>query len=267
MARFLDEIVAWHRARVAADTRDKARLHSRATASLVADPPRPFEAALRDPRAITLIAEEKRRSPSRGDLAPGLDPAALAREYEAGGAGALSVLTDGPHFGGSAEDLALARGATSLPVLRKDFTVSVADVDDARLMGADAVLLIVAALTDEELRHMLEEAGSLQMASLVEVHDEAEAERALAGGARVVGVNQRDLRTFEVDGDRALRLASVLGPEVVRVAESGISSAGDVRQLAEAGFDAVLVGEALVRSPDPAAAVRAFTSLAGTGAC
>ncbi len=210
-----------------------------------------------------MIAEIKRRSPSKGDIAPVLDVADLARRYEAGGAAALSVLTDQTHFAGSAQDLRHARAATTVPVLRKDFTVSANDVCDARLMGADAVLLIVAALSDRELRVLLELAGELGIAALVEVHDEAEAERALASGASVVGVNQRDLRTFEVDGERALRVGRYLPGTVVKVAESGIGSRDQVARLAAAGYDAVLVGEALVRSPDPAATV---AGLRGDGA-
>jgi indole-3-glycerol phosphate synthase len=266
MARFLDEIVAWHRARAAADERDRAALANRAAATLDSDPTRDFAAALCAAPGIGVIAEVKRRSPSKGDLVPRLDPAAIARDYEAGGAAALSVLTDERYFGGSAEDLVAARAAVGLPVLRKDFTVAPADVDDARLMGADAVLLIVAALSDAELRGLIERAGELSMTALVEVHDEKEAERARVAGARVVGVNQRDLRTFEVDSERAVRVARALGPDVVRVAESGISSPADLSVLAEAGFDAVLVGEAFVRAPDRIAAVRAMAAPAAAAA-
>jgi indole-3-glycerol phosphate synthase len=188
-------------------------------------------------------------------LAPGLDPAALARAYEAGGAVGLSVLTDRDFFGGSPEDLMAARGATRLPVLRKDFTVGPADVLDARLMGADAVLLIAAALKPAALEELLELSKAVGLDPLVEVHDEAEAEVALAAGATVVGVNQRDLGTFEVDTARAERVVKVLPDSVARVAESGIGGRDDVRRLHLAGFDAVLVGESLVTSADPGAAV------------
>src|SRR5690606_27311825 len=164
----------------------------------------------------------KRRSPSRGDLAAGLDPAALAAAYERGGATCLSVLTDREFFGGSPDDLRAARAAVSLPVLRKDFTVSEADVCDARIMGADAVLLIVAALDQAELAAFHQLAGEIGLDALVEIHDEAELERALEVGATLVGVNQRDLVTFEVDTDRAVRMAPQMPAGVVRVAESGV---------------------------------------------
>lgn len=218
---------------------------------------RDFRAALTRP-GLSVIAEIKRRSPSRGDLAPGLVPAELARAYEAGGAACLSVLTDEEFFGGSADDLREARAACGLPVLRKDFIVSAVDVVEARLMGADAVLLIVAALSDEELARLHNLTTELGMAALVEVHDEAELERALAVGATIVGVNQRDLRTFEVDHSLAARLAARMPAGVVKVAESGIRDRSDAAALEDAGFDAVLVGESLVTSPDPAAAVRAL---------
>ncbi|HEX6595909.1 MAG TPA: indole-3-glycerol phosphate synthase TrpC, partial [Acidimicrobiales bacterium] len=199
-----------------------------------------------------LIAEVKRRSPSRGDLNRGLDPALLAKSYEAGGAAALSVLTDERWFGGSAADLATARAACDLPVLRKDFTVDARDVADARLMGADAVLLIVAVLSDDELSTFGSLAAGLGMAALVEVHDEPELDRALAAGASVVGINSRDLRTFTIDRDLPARLRGRIPAGVVTVAESGIRGRADV----PAGFDAVLVGETLVTSADPVAALR-----------
>jgi indole-3-glycerol phosphate synthase len=207
---------------------------------------------------LAVIAEIKRRSPSKGDLDPGLDPAAVARDYEAGGAACLSVLTDAPHFGARAGDLPAARDACALPVLRKDFTVAEADVCDARLMGADAVLLIVAALDDGELARFAALAGRLRLDALVEVHDEQELERALAAGATLVGVNQRDLATFEVDPARAERVGAAIPPGVVAVAESGIRGAADARRLAAAGFDAVLVGESAVRAADRAGAVAAL---------
>lgn len=174
------------------------------------------------------------------------------------------MLTDGPHFGGDPADLAAARAAVGLPVLRKDFTVAEADVCDARLMGADAVLLIVAALDDAELSSLRQLATHLDLAALVEVHDEAEVERALAAGADLVGVNQRDLMTFSVDAHRALDLAARLPAGVVRVAESGITGREDVAVLADVGYDAVLVGEALVTSGDPEGEARALVA-AGAG--
>ncbi len=207
---------------------------------------------------VGVIAEVKRRSPSKGDLAPSLDPALLATTYEAGGAAALSVLTDEEFFGGSADDLRAARAAVALPVLRKDFTVCEADVLDARLMGADAVLLIAAALDDAELSHLHALALAVGLDALVEVHDEVEAARAVEVGARLVGVNQRDLVTFEVDTTRAVRVAASLPDGVVRVAESGITDVAQVGRLVAAGYHGILVGESLVTSPDPAAAVAAF---------
>src|SRR5436190_21474385 len=194
MATYLDRILAWHRERAEQDTRDFVDL---ARAALACAPARGFAEALRGDDRLAVIAEVKRRSPSKGDLDLRLDPAALAIAYEAGGASALSVLTDGPHFGGSASDLQAARSATALPVLRKDFTVSRLDVCDARLMGADCVLLIAAALDDEELAELHALALDVGLDALVEIHDEAELKRALAVGAQLVGVNQRDLVTFE----------------------------------------------------------------------
>jgi indole-3-glycerol phosphate synthase len=202
-----------------------------------------------------VIAEIKRRSPSRGDLDPGLDPGAVARDYEAGGASCVSVLSEGPFFGGSAEDVTAARAGCGLPVLRKDFTVAAADVADARLMGADAILLIVAALTDEELVTLLSLARRIGLEALVEAHDEAEVERALDAGAELIGVNQRDLTSFAVDHERALRVLGAIPADVVAVAESGIRDADDARRLADAGYRAVLVGETLMRAGDRRAAL------------
>ena len=203
-----------------------------------------------------MIAEVKRRSPSKGDLAAGLDPSELAGRYEAGGAACLSVLTDEEFFGGSAADLQAARAACSLPVLRKDFTVCLADVFDARLMGADCVLLIVAALSDDELRTFHNAAVGVGLDVLVEVHDEAELDRALSAGATLVGVNQRDLVTFEVDTARAVRMARAIPEGVLKVAESGIRGRQDALTLRDAGYDGLLVGETLVRAPDAAQAVK-----------
>ncbi|MDA8296760.1 MAG: indole-3-glycerol phosphate synthase TrpC [Actinomycetota bacterium] len=256
MATYLDAIVAHHRARAGADRRSRAEL---AEAAAAASAPRDFLGALAaPPGAVAVIAEIKRRSPSKGDLAPDLDPAGLAAAYRAGGAAALSVLTDAPHFGGGAADLVAARAATPLPVLRKDFTVAALDCYDARAMGADAVLLIAAALSDGELEELAGVAGVLGLAALVEVHDEAELDRALGIGARLVGVNQRDLHTFEVDTERALRVGAAIPSGVVRVAESGIRDHADLARLAQGGFDAVLVGERLVTAPDPGAALAAL---------
>jgi indole-3-glycerol phosphate synthase len=255
MATYLDQILAVHRARAAADSRS---VEAQADVARRTPEPRPFRQSLIQDGRMAVIAEIKRRSPSRGDLAVELDPAAVAASYEAGGAACLSVLTDAQFFGGSAADLAAARGAVELPVLRKDFTVSGADVCDARLMGADAVLLIVAALHDDELAGLRRLAEELGLAALVEVHDEAELERALTAGADLVGVNQRDLFSFEVDDQRAERLAPLIPDGVVKVAESGVRGTADAAGLARAGFDAVLVGETLVRATDKEAALRSL---------
>jgi len=252
MGTVLDRIVAAHREAAAADDRNLEELKEQAAA---APPARKFRKGLGH-YGITVIAEIKRRSPSKGDLAPGLDPAILAMAYEAAGASAISVLTDGEFFGGSADDLVAARAAVSIPVLRKDFTVDDRDICDARIMGADAVLLIVAALTDDELKRFHALASDLGMAALVEVHDEAEVAKAVVVHADLMGVNQRDLHTFEVDRGRAVRLARTIPSGVVKVAESGIEDANDMTRLRDAGYAAALVGEHLVTAPDPGAALR-----------
>ena len=253
VAIYLDRIVAAHRAAAGEDVRPLDHLIEAALGMPLA---RPFTSALREGEALAVIAEVKRRSPSKGDLAPQLAPSVVAKAYADGGAACLSVLTDGIFFGALPEDLEETRTAVDLPVLRKDFTVSARDVCDARLMGADAVLLIAAALDDHELALFHGLATELGLDALVEVHDEAELDRALAAGATLVGVNQRDLTTFEVDGQRALRMAEAIPEGVVKVAESGITGPDDAGSLCQAGYHAVLVGESLVTSPDPAAAVR-----------
>jgi indole-3-glycerol phosphate synthase len=258
MATYLDNILVAHRKAAQNDSRDLTVLRRQVEDLL---PARGFAAALRSGKrqaGVAVIAEVKRRSPSKGALAPGLVPSVLAKAYEEGGAACLSVLTDEEFFGGSVADLQQARQAVALPVLRKDFTVSCADVVDARLMGADAVLLIASALDDFELRDFLALAREVGLDALVEVHDETEAERAVGAGATLVGVNQRDLFSFEVDTRRAVRVGRHLPAHVVRVAESGIKARVDVEELAAAGFDAILVGEALVTAPDAASALRAL---------
>jgi indole-3-glycerol phosphate synthase len=261
MATYLDRILEAHRAGAAADGRSVEALRDEA----VARPPcRGFAAAIDAAEGLAVIAEVKRASPSKGDLNRDLDPAAVAGAYEAGGATCLSVLTDADWFAGSADDLRAARAAVAIPVLRKDFTVSAADVCDARLMGADAVLLIAAALDDAELADFHALAGELGLDALVEIHDEPELERALRVGARLVGVNQRDLVTFEVDTDRAVRMAPQMPEGVVRVAESGVRGVADAARLAEAGYHAVLVGESLVTAGDHAGAVASLRAIART---
>jgi indole-3-glycerol phosphate synthase len=219
-------------------------------------PTRGFGAALAVGSGVAVIAEIKRRSPSKGALNIDLDPGGVARAYEVGGATCLSVLTDAEFFGGSPGDLAAAREATALPVLRKDFTVAPIDVVDARLMGADAVLLIAAVLGRLQLIDLHAVASDLGLDVLVEVHDEPELEIALQSGATLIGVNQRDLMTFEVDHERAARVASAIPDGIVKVAESGIRDREDTKRLTAAGYDAILVGERLVTSGDPGKAIR-----------
>ena len=222
-------------------------------------PARGFVAAL---RGGTVIAEMKRRSPSGGALRGDLDPEAVARGYAGAGAAALSVLTDGPDFGGSLDDMVAARDAVSIPVLRKDFTVDAVQVAESRVAGADAVLLIVAVLDDDALAACLDAASTYGIDALVEVHDEDEARRAVAAGATCVGVNNRDLRTLRTDLATFARLRSRIPAETVCIAESGVRDAEDVRRLVGEGADAVLVGETLMRSADPAAACRALVEAA-----
>jgi indole-3-glycerol phosphate synthase len=252
MATYLDAILAAHRAAAAADPRPLGPLVEAAHSM---PPARGFRAALAGASGLGVISEVKRRSPSKGALAAELDPAALAARYESGGATCISVLTDEAYFGGSAADLMAVHDACSLPVLRKDFTVDGRDVADARLMGADCVLLIAAALEDHELADLHALAVDVGLDALVEIHDEAELARAAAVGADLIGVNQRDLVTFEVDTARAVRMAPLMPSGVVRVAESGVRDAAGAAALARAGFHAVLVGEALVTAADPAEAV------------
>lgn len=211
-------------------------------------------AALRAP-GIAVIAEVKRASPSAGPLAPISDPAKLARAYQDGGARIISVLTEERRFHGSLDDLDAVRAAVSIPVLRKDFVVRPYQIHEARAHGADMLLLIVAALEQPALESMLERTESLGMTALVEVHTEAEADRALKAGARVIGVNARDLKTLKVDRDCFARIAPGLPSDVIRIAESGVRGTADLLAYAGAGADAVLVGEGLVKSGDPRAAV------------
>jgi indole-3-glycerol phosphate synthase len=260
MPSYLADILASHRAQARDDRRDPDELAEQveeATRRGTLPVPRDFAGALRVP-GLSCIAEVKRRSPSKGDLDPDLQPDLVAKEYVAGGASCLSVLTDEKYFGGSVSDLQAAREASGLPVLRKDFAVVEVDVIDARRMGADAVLLIAAALDDDELTRFQARAVALGLAALVEVHDEQELDRALAAGARLVGVNQRDLRTFTVDQERACALAARIPSDIVAVAESGIRDGEDARRLADAGYDAILVGETLVKATDRAAALRSL---------
>ncbi len=226
-----------------------------------APPVRPFREALAAGPSVALIAECKRRSPGAGPIRPDLDPVDLAAAYRRAGASALSVLTDERHFGGSLEDLRAVRAAVPLPVLRKDFVLDPLQVREARAAGADAILLIVRILDDASLRLLHDEATAHGMDVLVEVHDRAELERAIALGADLIGINNRDLSTFETRLDTTLALAASVPPDTLLVSESGIRTAGDVRRLAAAGAGAILVGESLLRAPDPEAAARALADV------
>jgi indole-3-glycerol phosphate synthase len=219
-------------------------------------PPRSLSASLRSTKGMACIAEFKRRSPSRGWLHRDADVSAVVSTYEAAGAAAASVLTDTPFFGGSLDDLRRARATAGLPLLRKDFIVDPYQVVEARVAGADAVLLIVAALRDEDLRGLLAETARWGLEALVETHDAEEVARAVAMGARIIGVNHRDLRTFDLNMDLAVTMRPLVPDDRLVVAESGIRDAADVRRLRAAGIDAILVGETLMRAPNPAAALR-----------
>ncbi|MGY2703963.1 indole-3-glycerol phosphate synthase TrpC [Nocardioides sp. HB32] len=255
----LDEIVAGVRVDLA--ERESATSLADLRAALAdADPPRDPMPHLRAPGS-SVIAEVKRRSPSKGDLADIPDPAELAQRYAAGGAAAISVLTEQRRFGGSLDDLRAVRAAVDIPVLRKDFIVTSYQLVEARAAGADLVLLIVAALDDDTLRRLHDEASELGLTVLVEVHDEAETERAVALGAELVGVNARNLKTLAIHDDTFGRLAPLVPDDRVKVAESGIFSPADVRRFAAEGARAVLVGEALVKDGDPEAAVAAMTGV------
>jgi indole-3-glycerol phosphate synthase len=225
----------------------------------MAPPPRDMVSALARP-GVSLIAEVKRASPSKGVLCPDLDPASLASIYEAGGAAAISVLTDKRFFQGSLDDLRAVRQHAGLPVLRKDFVIDPYQVVEARAAGADAVLLIVAVLSDGDLASLYRLARELGMAALVEVHDEAELARALAIGPRIVGINNRDLRTFHVNLETTARLRARVPKDVVLVAESGVHTPADVARLSAIGADAMLIGEALVRAPDVGQKIRELLS-------
>ena len=220
---------------------------------------RDFRAGLRA-GTPAIIAEIKKASPSKGVLSDRFDPAAIARAYASGGAAALSVLTDQEFFQGSLGDLESARAAVAIPILRKDFTLDEIHVVEAAAHGADAILLIAALLEEKELRKLRELAAGYRMAALVEVHDEAELDAVIGSGADIIGVNNRNLHTFEVTLETSLRLALRIPSNVVKVSESGIDSHAAVTRLEAVGFDAFLVGEHLMRSSDPASALREMLS-------
>jgi indole-3-glycerol phosphate synthase len=251
----LDEIVETNRASL--DARKRARPLAEVEAlARAADPPRDFAGALAVGRKPRLIAEAKKASPSKGVLLSDFDPERLARRYEAGGAAALSVLTERHYFQGDLDHLTAARSATRLPCLRKDFLFDPYQVVEARAVGADAILLIAAILDDVLLAELRALADSLGMAALVEVHDEREVERTLEADARLIGINNRDLRTFRVSLQTTGRLRPLVPSDRLVVAESGIASPSDVRYLRDLGVDAMLVGESLVKAGDIAAKVR-----------
>ncbi len=224
-----------------------------------APPPRDFGKAVRREGRVNIIAEVKRASPSRGPLQPGADVATLARAYAAGGAVALSILTERRYFLGAPEDLTAAKEAAEPPVLRKDFLVDEWQVYQSRALGADAILLIARLLSDWDLERLLGLARSLHMDALVEINAEDEIARAADAGADIIGVNNRDLATLEVSLETSLRLADRLPPGVVRISESGIESAADVARLQAAGYGAFLVGERLMREADPGRVLRSLT--------
>jgi indole-3-glycerol phosphate synthase len=243
----LERIVDAKRAEVA--MLDRQRISERLD---FAPPPRSLTHALAASPPPAVIAEFKRASPSRGEIRPGAEPAAVAASYQAAGAAAISVLTDSEFFAGSLRDLAAARAAVDIPVLRKDFIIDRLQVAEARGAGADAVLLIVAALDDAQLHRLLGATKELSMDALVEVHDEAEAERARTAGATLVGINNRDLRTFDTDAAVTKRLAPLLDGCTI-VSESGINDPAIIEDLSAAGATAFLIGEALMAATDPAA--------------
>jgi indole-3-glycerol phosphate synthase len=250
---FLTDLVERLRRDLREHPLDDAALMARASAM---PPARDLERALRGVERPALIAEVKRASPSAGAIADDANASVLARAYEAGGAAAVSVLTEPHHFHGSVADLQAVRSSVSIPVLRKDFLVHPAQVIEARATGADAVLLIVAALTDPELRALLEAAGDLGLAALVETHSDDDLRRALETDAPMIGVNARDLESLEVDVEGALERVGRVSDDRIAVLESGVSTRADVDAALEAGASAILVGEALMRADDPARAVR-----------
>ena len=258
----LGEIVARTRARVH-ERRRELPLDRILSSAPTPGGRRRFSTAVSRADRVNIIAEFKRRSPSRGTLRTDVHPVRVAQAYEIAGAAALSVLTEEEYFSGTLDDLQQARSATLLPALRKDFIIDPYQVWESWISGADALLLIVAVLSDAELKLLLATAAETNVEALVEVHDSTELSRALAAGARMVGVNNRDLATFEVSLATSFRLGPKIPDDVVAVAESGIASPADIRGLRDAGFDAFLIGEHLMTAPDPAAALEALLDGAG----
>ncbi len=260
--KYLAGIMARHREIAELDERDVDK-EIEAAASLGG--PGRFAECIREDSGLSVIAEIKKRSPSVGDLDLGIDPKELATIYESAGAACISVLTDEEFFGGSLQDLCDVSGTVSVPILRKDFTVSELDLCDAKKAGADCALLIVAALTDDELDRLSRAAATLGLDVITEVHDASELKRAVDTGSTMVGINQRNLKTFEIDRNRAMELVQSVPPQCLKIAESGIGDPSDVDVLVDVGFDAVLIGEAIIRSSDRAQAVRAFVSAGQRG--
>ena len=245
----LDRILERKTLELAKQQQQQPLAHIRSAAEN-SDLPRPFEQTLRSGKNIAIIAECKRKSPSAGTLHPDFDPLHLASHYERGGVAAISVLTDSEFFGGSLADLQAVKANTALPILRKDFLFDPYQLFEARASGADAVLLIVAALEEDHLKDLLTLSRELSLAALVEVHDETELQSAQKVGATLIGINNRDLRNFQTDLTTTIRLAPLASPATTLVAESGIRNAEDVMIMAKAGADAILVGEALMRASD-----------------
>lgn len=255
----LARIVERKREELAREVPHRAAFEKRAADRTARRDFRDFKRALTaSPPAI--VAEIKKASPSKGVFTDHFSPDRIAQTYASGGAAALSVLTDAEFFGGSLDDLQSARAAVALPVLRKDFTIDELQVIQAAASGADAILLIASILSVEQMRKFRELAARFKMAALVEVHDREELQQAIDSGAEIIGVNNRDLNTFEVRLEQSLDLAPLMPPDAVKIAESGIRSSEDVHKLAAAGFSAFLIGEHLMKSPDPAAALRSLRS-------
>jgi indole-3-glycerol phosphate synthase len=251
-------LIAATRGEVAARKRETPRAHLEKEISASRHEGKPFSEALVRP-GLSVIAEHKRRSPSAGSIRAGSSVTEIVQAYERGGAAALSILTEQQHFGGSLEDLTEARNATGLPILAKNFHIDTYQLYESAARGADAILIVVASVDAAELRELHEEASALDLDAIVEVHNEEELERALEIDADVIGINNRNLATFEIDVETTFELLADIPTGKTVVAESGISNLEQIERLEGAGVDAVLIGEALMRSPDVEAACRAFT--------